>query len=153
MDNSSIKHQSFVYKQLDDQTVLFQTIQFCIIGNEGVLCIQQNSSIRFLVSYPGRSFGEGANFSTEIQSVYSTAPIYLATGHSFGRILPLYKDAVGVFFSSSRLEHRTLVGEILPLYRNAVGVFYSPSRLGKKNTCRWGSYLSTVMQSTGLCMS
>ena len=28
--NSSIKHQSFVYTQLNDQTVLFQTIQFSI---------------------------------------------------------------------------------------------------------------------------
>ena len=28
--NNSIKHQSFVYKKLNDQTVLFLTIQFCI---------------------------------------------------------------------------------------------------------------------------
>ena len=28
MYNNSIKHQSFVYTQLNDQTVLFQTIQF-----------------------------------------------------------------------------------------------------------------------------
>ena len=28
--NNSIKHQSFVYAQLNDQTVLFQTIQFNI---------------------------------------------------------------------------------------------------------------------------
>ena len=28
--NNSIKHQSFVYTQLNDQTVLFQTIQFSI---------------------------------------------------------------------------------------------------------------------------
>ena len=28
--NDSIRHQSFVYTQLNDQTVLFQTIQFCI---------------------------------------------------------------------------------------------------------------------------
>ena len=28
--NNSIKHQSFVYSQLNKQTVLFQTIQFCI---------------------------------------------------------------------------------------------------------------------------
>ena len=26
----TIQHQSFVYTQLNDQTVLFQTIQFCI---------------------------------------------------------------------------------------------------------------------------
>ena len=29
--NNSIKHQSFVYTQLNDQTVLFLTIQFSII--------------------------------------------------------------------------------------------------------------------------
>ena len=28
--NNSIKHRSFVYTQLNDQTVLFQTIRFCI---------------------------------------------------------------------------------------------------------------------------
>ena len=28
--NNSIKHQSFVYTELNDQTVLFQTIQFSI---------------------------------------------------------------------------------------------------------------------------
>ena len=70
--NNSIKHQSFVYIQFSDQTVLFQTIQFstsmqfssiwCIDrtlsgattlcqsgpgsdGNEEVLCIPQSSSI------------------------------------------------------------------------------------------------------------
>ena len=69
--------------------------------------------------------------------------------------LPLCRDAVGVFYSpsrqnhrtlveevlnplqrcswfiiqlSSRLGHRTLVWEELPLCRDAVGVFYSPSR-------------------------
>ncbi len=30
MINNPIKHQSFVYSQLNDQTVLFQTIQFSI---------------------------------------------------------------------------------------------------------------------------
>ena len=28
--NNSIKHQPFIYTQLNDQTVLFQTIQFSI---------------------------------------------------------------------------------------------------------------------------
>ena len=30
MSNNSIKHQSFVYRQLNVQTVLFISIQFCI---------------------------------------------------------------------------------------------------------------------------
>ena len=29
ISNNSIKHQSFVYTQLNDQTILFQIIQFC----------------------------------------------------------------------------------------------------------------------------
>ena len=75
INNDSIKHQSFVYTQLNDQTVLLQTIQFSIShlfalslnskefyltllgviplgqsrlrsdGNEGVLDIPQSSSI------------------------------------------------------------------------------------------------------------
>ena len=70
--NSSIKHLSFVYSQLNDQTVLFQTIQFSIShliirkvpikcnhslqsgpgknGNKGVLYIPQNSRIGTLSS-------------------------------------------------------------------------------------------------------
>ena len=70
--NNSIKHQSFIYSQLNVKTVLFQTLQFSISiklsstcpidrtqsaattlsqsepgsnGNEGVLCIPQCSSI------------------------------------------------------------------------------------------------------------
>ena len=70
--NNSIKHQSFVYTHLNDQTVLFQTIRFSIIiqfnsiwpinrtlsgvttpsqngpesdGNKGVLRLPQSSSI------------------------------------------------------------------------------------------------------------
>ena len=43
--NNSIKHQSFVYTQINDQTVLFQTIQFsishlffvCLFGFYGIL--------------------------------------------------------------------------------------------------------------------
>ena len=46
------------------------------------------------------------------------------------RVLPLKRNAVGVFYSLSRLGHRTLVGGVLPFCRDAVGVFYSLSRLG-----------------------
>ena len=95
--NHSIKHQSFVYRQLNVKIVLFQTIQFRINpqfkcqtvlsgattpgqsrhrgdGNEEVLSIPQSSSITAaspsdcLVSYLG------SYPSIEMQLVYSTAP-------------------------------------------------------------------------------
>ena len=49
-----------------------------------------------------------------------------------GGVLPLCRDAVSVFNSSSRLGHRTLVEGVLPLCRNAVSVFYRSSWLGHR---------------------
>ena len=47
--------------------------------------------------------------SSEMQSVYSTAATDWATGHLMGvGILPLLRDAVGVFNSRNRLDYRTL---------------------------------------------
>ena len=46
-----------------------------------------------------------------------------------GAVLPLCRDAVGIFYSPSRLVHRILIGVVLPLNRDAVGVFCSPSGL------------------------
>ena len=43
--NNSIKHLKFVYTQLNDQTVLFQTIQFSISQSE-MLSNIANSSIK-----------------------------------------------------------------------------------------------------------
>ena len=73
----NISHQSFVYSPLNDETVLFQTIQLSIIdattpgqsesgsdGNEKVFHITQSSSITeaslsgCFVSYTGNSLGE-----------------------------------------------------------------------------------------------
>ena len=52
----------------------------------------------------------GASYpSAEMQSVYSTAPGDWATGilvGAGGGVLPLYRDAVGVFYSSRWLGHR-----------------------------------------------
>ena len=59
-------------------------------GNERVLCILQissisgNSPLDCLVSYPGQSFSRGSYPSTEVQSVYSTAPADWARLHTFG---------------------------------------------------------------------
>ena len=101
--NNSIKHQSFVYTQLINQTVLFQTIQFSINhllalslnvkqfyltqdktlfrgpgndGNDRVLCISQRSCITG--ASPSNVLGHtllvGVTPSAEIHLVYSTTP-------------------------------------------------------------------------------
>ena len=80
-----IKHQSFIYVQLNDKTILFQTIQFSKVDLE-VIGTPQSSRITIaspsdcllsdfwhsfmvvVVSYP----------SAGMQSVYSTAPANLA---------------------------------------------------------------------------
>ena len=74
----------------------------------------------------------GSYPSAETQSVYSAAPADWATGHSLWGVLSICKDTVGVFYSPSRLGHRTLVvcRGVLSICRDTVGVFYSPSQLG-----------------------
>ena len=43
--------------------------------------------------------------------MYSTAPADWVTRHLLvGGVLPLSRDAVGVFYSPSRLDHKTLIG-------------------------------------------
>ena len=56
---------------------------------------------------------EGVSYPTEVmQSVSSTAPADWATVHSLGRgVLPRWRDAVGVFYSPSKLGHSSFVGE------------------------------------------
>ena len=49
---------------------------------------------------------------TPLQSVYSTAESDWTTGHLLGET---YFSAVGVIYSPSRLDHRTLVGRDIPL--------------------------------------
>ena len=78
---------------------------------EGVLCIPRSSSIteallsNCLVSYPEYPFGEG---------------------------LTLCRDAVGVFYSLSRLGNMTLAGRFLLLCSDAVDVLDSSSQLGQR---------------------
>ena len=65
-----------------------------------------------------------------MQLVYSTTSADWASVISrtfIGWVLPLYRDAVGVFYSLSWLVHRTFDRGNLPLCRDVVGVFYSPS--------------------------
>ena len=65
--NNSIKHQSLVYTQLNDSTILFLTIQFSISrlattsdqsgtgsdGNEGLLCIGGARGVMVIVEGNG----------------------------------------------------------------------------------------------------
>ena len=96
-----LKHQSFVYTQLNDQIVLFQTIQFSrsFVCTQfkyqtvlfGVLHIPQSSSItgtppsNCLVLYPGQSYP-----SAEVQLVYSAAPANWATIVKIKKIIFAY---------------------------------------------------------------
>ena len=69
------------------------------------------------------------------------------SGHTLrGGVLPFCRGAIGVFYSPSRLGHRTLVwGWFLPLCRDAVSVFYCPSRLCQVNSSITNSNLAGVM--------
>ena len=72
--------------------------------------------------------------SAEMQSMYSTAPANWATRTLVGGVLPFFWDAVGVFYSPSRLGHWHTIWWGFTLYRDAVSVFYSPSWLGHGHT-------------------
>ena len=89
-------------------------------GNQRVFHIPQSSNITeaaqsdCLVSYPGCSLGESYP-SSVILSAYSTAPADLTTRTLVEGVLPLFSDIVGVFYSSSRLDHQdTRWGSLTP---------------------------------------
>ena len=106
--NNSVKHRSFVYTQLNDQTFLFKKKLIYHLfalnlgrtltgattlgligagsdGNEGALhtpinwSITRSSPSDCLLSYAGHSLKAGSYSSTEIQSVNCTAPADWAT--------------------------------------------------------------------------
>ena len=85
-----------------------------------------------------------------LQSVYSTAPADWTTDHSLeGGVLLLCRDAVGVFYSPSWLDHRSLVGgwSFTPLQRCSRCIL-QPQLTGPQIT-RWRVefYSSAEMQS------
>ena len=108
--NNSIKHQSFVYAQLNDQTVLFQTIQFSM----SFVCTQFKCQTVLFdrtlsgATIPGQS-GPGSNGtevvlylpqSSSITGVLPSDCLMSYPGHSFGwGLLPLCRDAVCTFYS------------------------------------------------------
>ena len=111
--NNSIKHQLFVCTQLNDQTVLFLTIQFSI----NHLFIHSLMSKFYLTlsgaTTPGQS-GPMSNGNEEVLcfpqsfSIIRASPSdYLVSypGHSLrDGVLFLYRDAVGLFYSPSWLR-------------------------------------------------
>ena len=59
---------------------------------------------------PGSDSSEGVLHIPQSFSITGTAPwdfLVSYLGHSFGSVLPLSRNTVGVFFSSCRLGHRT----------------------------------------------
>ena len=70
--------------------------------------------------------------SAEKQLMYSAAPDDWATDHLWWSASPICREAVDVFYSPSRLGHRTLVVRVSLLCRETVDVFYSSSRLVKR---------------------
>ena len=162
--NNSIKHQSFVYTQLNDQTVLFQTIAFGIVNEvkwfQVLLCITNNSIKHQSFVYTQLN-DQTALFQT----------IQFNISHSFALSLDVKQfylihrlDPIRCHHSrpewtweqwqwkgkahSSNLQHywsliirlfsvlsRTLIEGVLLLCREVVGVFHSPCCLS------WDKYL------------
>ena len=74
--------------------------------------------------------GEGSYPPAEMLSVYSTAPADWSTGHSLGEgFTPLQRCCRCILQPEPTGLHGTRWGRVLPLYKDAVVVFYSPSRL------------------------
>ena len=115
----------------------------------------------------------GSYLSAEKQSVYSI-------GHLLGAVLPLCREAVGVFYSplqptgppghslmgftplqrcnlcilhsTSQLVHQDTSWGTLNLCREEVGVFYSPSRMSHR-TLVWGWVLTLCRNAVGVFYS
>ena len=101
--NNSIKHQSFVYIQLNDQIVQFQTIQFSIKQFSSVLPMDSTLSGATTPdqSGPGSNGNEGDTpHSPKAQRFIRLFSVLSRTLIEWGR-LPLCRDAVGVFYSHS----------------------------------------------------
>ena len=112
--NNSIKRQSFAYTHLNNQAVLFQTIQFSIL----FVCTQFNFiwlSVRTLSS--ATTLGQSAPGSKGNEGV-----LWIPQSSC------LTEASLSVFFN---VINRTLIEEVLSLYRYAVGVFYIPWQLSQ----------------------
>ena len=73
-----------------------------------------------------RTLFEGSYLSREKQSMYFTAPVNWATGHSLWVLTSLERSSQCILQPQSTGPQDTLWG-FLPLWREVVRVFYSPS--------------------------
>ena len=100
ISNSSIKHQLFIYTQLNVETVLFQTIQLSI-------STQFSSNLTLSgATTPGQS-GPGSDGNKKLQHYWSlTIRLFSVISRTLvGGVLPLCRDSVGVFYSPSWLDN------------------------------------------------
>ena len=89
----------------------------------------------------------GSNSSTEKKSMYSTAPADCATGVSLVWVLHFNRKAVDVFYSPSRLCHRSLFGVGVTPQQKSSRCILQPKSTVPQET-RWcGGYTSTEKQS------
>ena len=115
-------HQSFVYTQLNDQTVLFQTIQFSI---NHLFAFSLNVKQYYLAhrNDPIGCYHPGPKLTWEWwqwRGTLNSPKLQYDWSHTIR------------FFS---VMSRTLVGVgVLPHCRDAVGVFYSLSQLGSQHS-------------------
>ena len=107
------KHQSFVYTQLNDQTVLFSKSHlFALIWNVKQFCLTHRED-------PVRCHYSGPEWIWEQWQ-------WRGTQHS-----PKLQHYCSLTIRLFNVISRTLVGwGVLPFCRDAVGIYYSPSRLG-----------------------
>ena len=123
--NNSFSYQSFVYTPLKDQTVLFQTTQFskshlfALISNVKQFYLTHRLDLRPEWSWEQWQW-RGTLCYPKFQH-YSSLTIWL-----------------------SSVISRTLVGRVLPLCRDAVSVFYIPSQLGWNRMRMTYKYLTKV---------
>ena len=115
---NSLKHQPIVYTQLNDQTVLFQTYQFCIIP---LFALSLNVKQFYLTHRvnPIRCYHSGPEWTREHWQWRST--LYSPKLQHYWSLLIRLFNAIP----------RTFIGgEVVPLSRDAVGLFVCPSWLG-----------------------
>ena len=129
---NSIKHQSFVYTQLNDQTVLFLTTQFNI---SHLFALNLNVKQFYLTHWynPIRCYHCRSEWIWEQWQ-------WRGTLHS-PKLQHYWSLTIRLFNAISR----TFIWEVLPLCRDAVRVLYSPKWLGFVITRpNWKLYFHTV---------
>ena len=133
------KHKSFIYTLLNDQTVLFQTIQFSI---NSLFAHDLNIKQFYLTHrlYVFRCYHSGwtkgqlkwrcSSHSLKLQHYWSlTIRLFVIYRTFTGGILSLCRDAVSVFYNPSWLGHKTFVGEerVLSFCRDEIVYFTAPA--------------------------